>query len=297
VGLGRKVGAVDATLTQFRTTGDISSESYVGALREALGPRFGLVQVFSRSGGQTAVKVGGSFLSNPIALGVDYDTTYAPFSPTSPFVQALALNARVLVKDTQLQFATYTLPNGATRYTISGSRTFYRGGSGSARPSNGYRMAKYIVRGKVIDMAGEPVRGAALRVDKDDVLTDDAGRFFVRSPNTRPHRLEVTTDAFVTPGHFEVVDAPTLVSPETDENAADVIIAVRRVDGPASVGADDSSRQDSKPAHHAAQGEGRGQRRGTWKTVTGRVAQGTAKAVRSAWHFTRWVLTPRDLRP
>ena len=93
-------------------------------------------------------------------------------------------------------------------------------------------MAKNIVRGHVVDEADRPIAGAALEIDKELVLTDSTGGFFLRTKKAREVALKVLADQFLTPGLFEVVSAPATVQSEREEIAEEVTIVVRRVSRP-----------------------------------------------------------------
>src|SRR5207245_9272757 len=61
-----------------------------GTVRENFSSRFSLLQLISRTGGQTTFAFGGDFTSNRLLLRADYQNVYLPFRPTRPFEQALA---------------------------------------------------------------------------------------------------------------------------------------------------------------------------------------------------------------
>ena len=231
LGIGRALtDTVDTTVTYFTSAagGGPASDSVVAMVREALGPRFALVQMATHAGGQTTFKFGGSFLSNPLALGIDYQSVYAPFRVGDPFVQAISLNARVQIGNLQLQLSTYTTPTGRTRYTISGSQSLYRSRGGTRSTGDTIRFAKYVIRGRVLEENGQPVLGAVIRIGGELVLTDSEGRFFIRTKKTTPCPVEVATGEFLGPGYFEVSSAPSSVVPATDDRAPTITIRVRR---------------------------------------------------------------------
>jgi hypothetical protein len=93
-------------------------------------------------------------------------------------------------------------------------------------------MAKNIVRGRVVDESDHPIAGAALEIDKELVLTDSTGGFFLRTKKAKEVSLKVLADQFITPGYFEVVSAPVTVQSEREELAGEVTIVVRRVSRP-----------------------------------------------------------------
>jgi hypothetical protein len=54
----------------------------------------------------------------------------------------------------------------------------------------------------------------------------------VRFPKRVPFPLSVAPDEFINNGVYEVVSAPSRVSPETEDNATNVQVVVRRVPPP-----------------------------------------------------------------
>jgi hypothetical protein len=233
-GLARALtDTADASLTYFtsRSGRGPASTSVVTTFREAIGPRLTLVQVATQAARQTSVKIGGSFLSNPIAVGVDYQTLYAPFRTGDPFVQALSLSVRVLVQSLQIQVASYMTPTGRIRYTVSGSHSLSRSTGGGTTTDN-VRLAKYVIRGQVIEENDRPVPGAVVRINDEFVMTDSQGQFSLRTKKAAPCRLRIATDEFLGPGYFEVSSAPGSVLPTTDDMAATITIRVRRSNPP-----------------------------------------------------------------
>ena len=235
IGVGRALTeTVDASLTYFTSTSGRgpASGSFAATFRETLGPRLTLVQIATHASGQTSLKFGGSFLSNPVAVGIDYQTVYAPFRVGNPFVQAITLHVRVLIRNVPLQVATFTTPTGRTRYMVSGSQSWYRSPGGSGSAPDTIRLARYLIQGRVIEENGRPVPGAVLRISGEFVLTDSAGQFFLRMKKAAPCRIEVATDEFPGPGYFQVTSAPGSVVPATDDTSVPITIRVRRSDRP-----------------------------------------------------------------
>ena len=95
-------------------------------------------------------------------------------------------------------------------------------------------------------MADHPVAGAALEIDKELVLTDSTGSFFLRTKKPMEVPLKVLADQFITPGFFEVVSAPVTVKADREELAGEVTIVVRRASRPKGAGDVVSSSADGK---------------------------------------------------
>jgi hypothetical protein len=207
-----------------------------GTVRESISPRISLLQLVSRSAGQTMYAFGGDFTSNRLQIRADYQNVYLPFRPDRPFEQAMALNAAFRVLGPmQFTAASDVDPNGHVRYSFGLSTYLYRvrGMAVNAVSQDSFSIAKYVVQGVVVDEKGQPVEGAALHVGKELAYTDSSGHFMVRFSKSRPVSFSVAPQEFLTNALYEVVYAPSEVQAEKDSNASDVRITVRRLPSPA----------------------------------------------------------------
>ena len=205
-----------------------------GTVRESFSSRFSLLQLISRTGGQTTFAFGGDFTSNRLLLRADYQNIYLPFRPDRPFQQALALNVAFRVAGPlQMTAASNVAPDGHLRYSFGASTYLYRfRGMTMNANSDSFSIAKYVVQGVVKDDQGSPVEGAALHIGKEVVYTDSSGHFMARFSKRGPFPLSVAPEEFINNGVYEVVSAPSQVSAETEDNATDVQVVVRRVPPP-----------------------------------------------------------------
>ncbi|HEU5335580.1 MAG TPA: carboxypeptidase-like regulatory domain-containing protein, partial [Terriglobales bacterium] len=200
-----------------------------GTARETISPRLGLLQVISSSGGQTTVSFGGNYFSNHFTLGVDYQTVYVPFL-LQPFKQGIALTLQLRpFGGIELDGQSFLGPDGKTRYSASGSSLLY----GASRffgvsGSSGFRLPKYIIRGRVVDTRGSPIPGAAVRVEGQVLLTNAAGQFLMRTKRAGTYSIQVSFADFVNPLPYEVVSCPAAVTAMREEVASEVLITLRR---------------------------------------------------------------------
>jgi hypothetical protein len=204
-----------------------------GTFREILSPRLSLLEVLTYSNGQWSTAYGGEFITNRFNASVDYQTVYLAFRTNNPFQQTLSFNASVRVAGpVSVSAASSLAPDGHVRYTFGLTTYLYRYGGlmpswGKANES--YKFPKYVVRGVVRDEQGQPLSGAAIRIDKDVVYSDSDGRFLYRVRKDRPAALQVVPDQFLLSGIYEVLKAPQMVTPEKEDQARDVEITVRRI--------------------------------------------------------------------
>ncbi len=232
---GRPIGSrLEVTGNYFRSDAQLGGVTSVfsGTVREIFSQRFSLLQVVSRSNGQSLVSYGGQFLANRFKIDADYQNVYLPFRPDRPFEQALALNASVRVVGAfQFMGGTNVAPDGSLRYTFGASTFLYRekGLSWRSRDAASYSFPKYIVEGVVRDESGLPLEGVAIHIGNELAYTDDTGHFEVRSRKHAPVPLRVAMDEFLIPGNFEVVQAPGSVQPDPEDHPNAVVIVMRRV--------------------------------------------------------------------
>lgn len=221
----------DATayLLHSRSDRSPSSTSVLAMLREVLTPRISLLQTVTQSGGRTSAAFGGDFHSNPVSIGVSYQTVYSPFRTGNAFRQVLLLNLRLQPSGNFLvNLGSYVAPDGSVKYTAYGSTFVYHGQQEPGTPPT-FKFPKYTVRGRVVDQEGQPVAGAAVRIDGDVLFSNSAGVFFLRKKKARSCRVEVLLDQFLVPGSFEVVSFPATVIPSIEESETPILIIVRRL--------------------------------------------------------------------
>ena len=218
-----------ATLLGQRTT------VLSGTVRESFSSRFSLLQMISRSDGQTTFGFGGDFTSNRLMLRADYQNVYLPFSPERPFEQSLALNVAFRVAGPlQVTAASNVAPNGRLRYTFGASTYLYRfsGLIANANSPDSFSIAKYLVQGIVKDDQSNPVEGAALHIGKQIAYTDSSGHFMVRFSKHGPFPLSVAPEEFITNGFYQVVSAPSQVRAEAEDTSSEVQVVIRRIPPP-----------------------------------------------------------------
>jgi hypothetical protein len=142
-------------------------------------------------------------------FAADYQIVHQPFKPFNPFRSALNLTARLQLGKYSTNVGTYVQPDGSVDYSASGRTFLYMGSFGGMQPQQlGGRMARYVVRGRVVDEDGNPVEGAAIEIGADVIFTNSAGQFFHRLGRPGRSTVKVLTEEFLLPGQWEVVSAP-----------------------------------------------------------------------------------------
>jgi hypothetical protein len=201
------------------------------SLRERVSPRVGLVQQITVAEGRPRVQFGGSLLTAIGDFALDYTIVHQPFQPFSPFRSAVNITARLQLGRYSTNLGTYVQPDGTVDYAASGSTFLYMGQLGGVQPqrvgSNG-GIARYVVRGRVLDEAGQPVEGAAIDFDGETVFTNARGEFLLRL--RQPRRLEphVLLNEFLLPGRWRVNAVPERLQAQPEDRARPVEIRLER---------------------------------------------------------------------
>jgi len=227
----RITNSIDFGVSYFRTlSGPIPTVSNLStSIRETLSPKLSLLQVVNYSQGRTNVQFGGSYVTNRIAVSVDYQTLYMPFL-VNPFSQGISISLRVrLFRSMQMSVQTFRSADGHLRYSAWGDTLLTN--KFRAVRSNGedpFKHLRYMVRGHVQDQTGGAIQGAAIRIGQQLVFTNADGEFFVRLKKAGSLTLEVVLTEFLNPALFHLVSALTEVKVFPEPVAPDVEIVLER---------------------------------------------------------------------
>jgi hypothetical protein len=219
---------IEAGVNYFRTISGPTprTSNLSGTVREKITQKLSLLQVVTRSPGNTNVLFGGSYTVNRFSVSVDYQTLYLPFLPANPFQQGLSVSLRVkLFGNFQLNGDTFRTPEGKLRYSV-GANTLITPNFPQASPKEAFNFPKYVVRGHVRDESGAPIEGALLRIGDELVYTNALGEFLLWQQKTGQLRFEVVLPGFLNAMPFAVVAAPATVTPEPEHSAHDVPVVL-----------------------------------------------------------------------
>lgn len=223
---------IEAGVNYFRTLSSSSTRTsnLAGTIREKITQKLSLLQVVTRSEGNTNVLFGGSYTTNRFAVSVDYQTLYLPFVPANPFQQGLSVSLRVkLFGNFQVNADTFRSPDGKLRYSVGANtllvRNFQHGGSANET----FNFPKFVVRGHVRDEAGAPIEGAALRIGDEIVYSNAMGEFLARRKKADQLRFEVVLPEFQNALTFTIIAAPATVTAEPEDSAHDVLVVLSPV--------------------------------------------------------------------
>jgi hypothetical protein len=224
VALGRNLSSwLDAELfvLQSRPQGRSVTTTPIVNLRERVSPRIGLMQQITVAEGRPRIQLGGSLLTPVGEFGIDYTIVHQPFQPFSPFRSAVSLMARLQLGRYSTNLGTYVQPDGTVDYAASGSTFLYMGALGGVQPQRigGGGIARYVVRGRVLDEVGQPVEGAAIDFDGEIVFTNSRGEFLLRLRQPRRLVPRVLLNEFLLPGRWRVRTVPERVQAEPEDRA------------------------------------------------------------------------------
>jgi hypothetical protein len=207
---------------------------------EKLTRRFSVRETFTHGQGTKTMAWGGQFLSNPISLGIDYETLFSPLAGAfngKPFVQAWVVNAQIqLPGGVGLHYGTFIDPFGKFRYTAFLSGIHYNAeGEAPAGPTSApVNIGHYLIRGVVQDERGNPVWGVAVQVDSTFVYSDNSGQFYVRVSRKEDYPLKIAPGKSLSATEWEIVSAPSTVLAAPEGKVKAVVIVVRRAHRPSS---------------------------------------------------------------
>jgi hypothetical protein len=185
--------------------------------------------------GRTRLGGGVQFFSNPVTLGVNYQTVFTPLATGflgRQVTQAWTINLDLrLWGGARLRYDTYLDPAGRTRYTaaVRGVQFGTRQASPGNPPSRSsvVSLPRFIVSGIVQDESGDPVSGIAVDIGGEMIFSDSSGRFFVRKKSGGEYPLRVLFDQSLNPREWVEISAPKQVTAWTEAEPALVRIILR----------------------------------------------------------------------
>jgi hypothetical protein len=160
--------------------------------------------------------------------GFGYAMYFFPFQ-NQPFQRTLAAHISFRIKDASVNLAALAPPTGKVLYTAGGSD--YLGGPFQSPETirRAGSSGRYVIRGRVLDSAGQPVPGAAIAVDDQILYSSSVGSWQTRLRRGRPALVRAVPSEFAIPGQWEVLTAPQRVIPAPENEAVPIELTVRRL--------------------------------------------------------------------
>lgn len=191
-----------------------------GTVSERIGRHFQVSEYISRS-----PSAGIEYASNAFSAGWSYQEVFFPFG--AGFQRTLAAHVSFRIHDSVISLSGLQPPVGKALYSIGG-QDYFGGPFQLAEQSRHAGSGKYLVRGIVLDAAGQPVAGAAIGVGDQIVYSDDAGSWQARFSRARPTIVRLLPEEFSAPGDWKAVTPPQSVIPAPEAQAAPVTLQVGR---------------------------------------------------------------------
>jgi hypothetical protein len=163
-------------------------------------------------------------------LSAEYQTYYVPTNPAKPFEQALILNGRIHAIDRlTLDGSTFVSPTGKLLYTVSAESELSRERPPSTEPFERHAIGRMTLRGRVLDLSGQPVMGAAIMFDEMRVYSDSDGYFYLSEQKVRWHAVKVLGEQFLDGYRYRVISAPVTVRTSPNETQRDTTVVVEKI--------------------------------------------------------------------
>lgn len=219
---------------QSKAASTAAYEGIDATLREKINAHLYITETYLTGEGRHSLSFGGQFSSNPLDIGVDYQTIFVPFALAGqpPFRQVLMLTVRSHVwRWIGIHATTNYTALGQTRYTAYATAETDSADGLPEPTARSFRGAigGYVIRGRVQDVNRKPIFGAALLIDGKEVFTRADGVFVLRRKRPGAFVLKVALSSFLFPGKFAVVSAPTKVRAEPDRSASTAVVTLRRL--------------------------------------------------------------------
>jgi len=229
----------------FRTVprGGRVTSNLAGTVRERISSHLDLNQTVQFGLNQKSFACGGSYESHRIGVGLDYQTVYVPFyiPGQSQFRRvAVARLYLLLPRNIELRGDTNLSPTGRTQYTsyLTTLHDLDRGRSAQGAGSSFVNFEEYkcVVRGRIADENGEPISGAAAKIDNQMVYTDWEGVFFARFRKCTTYSFRLMPGEFLSPDSFAAVSVPQFVRAVTEGTEREIEVVLKRLPRPAQAG-------------------------------------------------------------
>ncbi len=210
-GANLRLGVFDlgANLMSFKGNSSLGM-----SLGERLGRHLILREYATRSQGRWSESLGGGFITNRFSVDVAQAVYFVP-EGNAPLQRSMTVTVHLVTpwKSSTVNLASGVDPSGKIRYGVDGGMFLGSGLGGPGRTVTYQNTGKFRISGTVVDERGQAVSGAAIRLGKDIVFTDNTGTFFLRVKHNAAVSLAVVPSEFTAPGLWMVVGAPEQAAP------------------------------------------------------------------------------------
>jgi hypothetical protein len=210
------------------------TNSYIFSADEKLGPQLSISEGYTRNGSANTISGGARYVSNFLTFGIGQQLYYSPLAGQNRVANIWTFNFSVRTyRNIRVHADSFVSESGKVRYTfwIDGLR-FQRSALDALPGAVQYpnmKFGKFVVRGVVVDEAGQPIWGAFVKVDGQSAYSDNAGNFLLHFSEGQTYPVLVLTEQSLSPSLYEVVSAPLSVRAETSDSAPILRIVLRKL--------------------------------------------------------------------
>jgi len=213
-GASFRVGPITATTNFYKSTSQSGSRTLVShLLTERLSPRITVTENINQSGGRNSYSFGGSYTGRRAQFSVTHSVQF--LLNGAGYQNTTAVSVSFRVRDTVVSASTITDPFGRTRWS-AGAESFVQANLPGVRGDanhTGNHGGKYLINGRCETEDKTPVEGCAIRVGGAEVYSNTRGEFSLHVKKSTSVAVLVPVEAFVAPGTYIVVSAPTFAEP------------------------------------------------------------------------------------
>jgi hypothetical protein len=208
--------------------------SYIFSADEKLSPQLTITESYTRNGSANTISGGARFVSNLLTFGVGQQLYYSPLAGQNKVANIWTFNFSIRVyQNIRVHADSFVSESGKVRYTFWMDGLRFQRSAQDALPGAvqypNMKFGKFIVRGVVVDEAGQPVWGAFVRVDGQSAYSDNAGNFLLHFKEGQTYPVAVLPEQSLSPSLYEVVSAPVTVRAESSDSAPIVRIVLRKL--------------------------------------------------------------------
>jgi hypothetical protein len=201
---------------------------------EKITPQLTLTEGYNRNGSANTFSGGARFVSNFLTFGVGQQLYYSPLAGQNKLANVWTFNFGLRVyRNVRIHADSYVSESGNVRYTFWMDGLRFQRSAQDALPGAGQysnmKFGKFVVRGVVVDDAGQPVWGVLVRVDGQSAYSDNAGLFVLHFNEGQSFPVTVLPEQSLSPSLYEVVSAPVSVRAETSDSAPIVRIILHKL--------------------------------------------------------------------
>ena len=220
------VSPTSSTGTANAPTRSFVATEYIRAAR-----RLELSSTVDLEGTSHSYSFGGTLTSNRLDLNIGQQMYFLPFAAGQPLQQVWVLHLRLhAFGNTSVEVENQLGSDDRVHYTAYAGDYLYREGSfWHTGDSPSFKGVRFLISGCVRTSAGEPIAGAAVTINRDEVFTGTGGCFSYAPRHAGRYQLSLTPADFMTAGRYAPLAAPQTLELTAAGNYATVALTTERL--------------------------------------------------------------------